>query len=288
MSAAVGGEETPGIAALLAEAAARLAAVSGSPRLDAEVLLAAVLGKPRSFLRAWPERVPAPAEAARFEAWLARRVAGEPVAYITGTREFWSLALVVSPDTLIPRPETELLVELALGRLPADAPLRVADLGTGSGAIALAIATERPRAHVWAVDNSPGALAVASANAARLGLANVECIAGDWCTPLPAALDLIASNPPYIPEADPHPRSGDARFEPRSALLAGPEGLDDIRRIVAQAPAHLSSGGWLLLEHGYDQGEAVPQLLRAAGFVDVECRHDYGGRPRVSLGRWPG
>ena len=224
--------------------------------------------------------------AERFEALLARRQAGEPVAYLTGTQGFWTLELEVSPATLIPRPETELLVELALARSPVDAGARIADLGTGSGAIGLAIAKERPRAAVIATDASRAALEVARRNATRNRIATVEFREGDWLAPLAGeTFDLIASNPPYIADGDPHLGEGDLRFEPPSALSSGADGLDAIRRIVRDAPAHLASGGWLLLEHGWDQGEAVRALLEAAGFMDVETAQDLEGRDRVTLGR---
>lgn len=276
------------LAGLLAAATARLAAAgSDSPRADAEVLLAHALDRPRSHLRAWPDDIPDAAPAARYAGLVERRAAGEPVAYLTGRRGFWTFELAVTPATLIPRPETELIVELALARLPAGQALRVADLGTGSGAIALALAAERPQLQVTATDASPAALAVARANAATLGLANVVFTAGDWCAALDGRYALIAANPPYVAETDPHLARGDLRHEPRSALAAGADGLDDLRRIVAGARAHLVSGGWLLLEHGHDQGEAVPALLGAAGYREIACVHDLEDRPRVSLARAP-
>ena len=274
---------------LLADAARQLSIVSDTPRLDAEVLLAAALGRGRSHLHAWPERVPEPEQAARFAAWLERRLSGEPVAYLLGRREFWSLDLEVTPDTLIPRPETELLVELALARLPAGRSLAVADLGTGSGAIALALAKERPHARIVATDRSPAALAVARSNAVRLDLANVEFREGDWCAPLAGErFAAIASNPPYVAADDPRWRAGALRFEPPDALVAGADGLAAIRAIVVQTPDCLSPGGWLLLEHGHDQGEAVPALLRDRGFVAVSDHRDAAGLSRTSCGRWPG
>ncbi|HXH04604.1 MAG TPA: peptide chain release factor N(5)-glutamine methyltransferase [Candidatus Competibacteraceae bacterium] len=273
---------------MLTQAIAELAGHSNSPRADAELLLAHALSKPRSFLRAWPEHTSAPAELATFRELLARRRAGEPVAYLLGEREFWSLPLAVTPATLIPRPETELLVELALARLPPERPLRVADLGTGSGAIALAIARERPYAQVVATDVAADTLAVAQHNAHRLRLTNVVWRQGSWCAPLAGErFDLIVSNPPYLAADDPHLTLGDLPFEPRRALVAGHDGLDAIRAIVAQAPSHLLPGGWLLLEHGYDQGERVLALLTAAGFVEVQGACDLAGIHRVSLGRWP-
>ena len=257
--------------------------------VDAELLLAHVLGVSRGWLFAHADDDLAPDRQAAFDALVARRAAGEPVAYLVGLRGFWSLDLKVTPATLIPRPETELLVDLALEKLPAGRTLRVADLGTGSGAIALAIAHERPHADVVATDASAAALEVARANAAAHGLDRVDFRLGAWCTPLgDARFDLIASNPPYIADADPHLARGDLRFEPRSALAAGIDGLDDIRTLARDATAHLVDGGWLLLEHGFDQGRVVRDLLHAAGFVDVETRQDLEGRDRVTLGRAPG
>ncbi len=273
---------------LLADAARQLTVVSDTPRLDAEILLAAALDRPRSYLHAWPERILEPEQAARFAAWLERRLAGEPVAYLLGRREFWSLELDVTPDTLIPRPETELLVELALKRLPTERPATVADLGTGSGAIALALAVERPQARIVATDSSSAALTVARCNARRLGIANVAFREGDWCMPLAdARFDLIASNPPYVAAIDSRWQRGELRFEPSSALVAGADGLDAIRAIIIQAPNYLSPGGWLLLEHGYDQGETVPALLRERGFIEVTDHRDAAGVSRASCGCWP-
>lgn len=277
------------LAGLLAGATRRLAQASATPRLDAEVLLAATLERSRAYLLAWPERVPTPARAARFRAWLERRLAGEPVAYILGRREFWSLELEVTPDTLIPRPETELLVELALARLPAGRPVPIADLGTGSGAIALALAAERPLARIVATDRSPAALAVARGNAGRLGIARIQFREGDWCAPLAGdRFDLIAANPPYVAAGDPRWRAGELRFEPPDALVSGADGLDAIRTLITQTPDHLTPDGWLLLEHGYDQGETVPALLRQRGFADVADHRDAAGVSRCACGRWPG
>lgn len=258
---------------------------SPSPRLDAEWLLAAALGKPASYLRTWPERE-VPAEvAARFAADLARRRAGEPVAYILGRQGFWSLDLEVAPATLIPRPDTELLVETALALLPArDAA--VLDLGTGTGAIALALAAERPAWRLTGVDRVAEAVELAERNRRRLGLGNAAFLQSDWFSALDGRrFELIASNPPYIAADDPHLVLGDLRFEPASALVAGADGLDDIRRIVAAAPDHLAAGGWLLLEHGFEQAAAVRALLAAGGFVEVHSRRDLGGHERISLGR---
>ncbi|WP_165665385.1 peptide chain release factor N(5)-glutamine methyltransferase [Metapseudomonas otitidis] len=260
---------------------------SPSPRLDAELLLAAALGKPRSFLHTWPERVVSGEAAERYARYLERRRQGEPVAYILGHQGFWSLDLEVAPHTLIPRPDTELLVEtaLALVTLPQ---ARVLDLGTGTGAIALALACERQGWQVTGVDRISEAVALAERNRERLGLGNAAFRESHWFSALGAeCYDLIVSNPPYIAAQDPHLAQGDVRFEPASALVAGADGLDDIRLIVSQAPAHLNAGGWLLLEHGYDQAAAVRELLAREGFDAVESRRDLGGHERISLGRRP-
>lgn len=257
-------------------------------RHEAECLLLHVLGRDRAWLFAHGTD-PLPQEAAlAFEVLLQRREAGEPVAYLVGRRGFWTLDLQVTPATLIPRPETERLVELALERLPSGSPLAIADLGTGSGAIALALASERPLARVVATDMSGDALQVARGNASAHGLGHVEFRQGNWLAPLAdERFHLIASNPPYIAAADPHLQQGDLRFEPATALASGDDGLDDIRLIIAQAPSHLHRGGWLLLEHGWDQGDAVRVLMEQAGFTDVATAHDLERRDRVSMGRWP-
>lgn len=253
---------------------------------DAELLLAHALGRSRSWLFAHAdERVPADA-AARFESLLQRRISGEPVAYLTGSQGFWTLELEVTPATLIPRPETELLVEFALTRIPVDVALCVADLGTGSGAIALSIAKERPRAQVIATDASAAALEVARRNAIHNRIANIEFRNGDWFAPLQGErFDIIVSNPPYIAEGDPHLDNGDLRFEPAMALSCGPDGLNAIRTIVGDAGTYLHADGWLLLEHGWDQGDAVRALLLSAGFNHVETVRDLEDRDRISRGR---
>ena len=261
---------------------------SPSARLDAELLLAHVLGKPRSYLRTWPEHEPDAEQCAAFAGLLQRRRAGEPVAYLLGRQGFWSLDLEVTADTLIPRPDTELLVETALTVAPAT-PLEALDLGTGTGAIALALAAERPAWRVTGVDRIDAAVALATRNGQRLGLENARFLASHWFDALAERrYQLIVSNPPYIAAGDRHLGEGDVRFEPASALVAGPDGLDDIRRIVAQAPRHLLPGGWLLLEHGFDQGAAVRALLDGAGFVEAHSRRDLAGHERISLGRRPG
>lgn len=278
----------PSLRQVVADASARLGGIDA--RHEAELLLLHVLERPRSWLFAHATDPLAAADQAAFETLLARRMAGEPVAYLTGRRGFWTLDLEVDPATLIPRPETELLVELALERLPSDQSLQLADLGTGSGAIALALASERPQAQVLATDASPGALAVAARNAARHELPNVCFAEGghDWYAPLQGMrFDLIASNPPYIASDDPHLDQGDLRFEPASALASGVDGLDDIRRIVEGGQAHLRPGGWLLIEHGWDQGAAIRALFDAAGFAEVQTAQDLEQRDRITLGRRP-
>ena len=272
------------VAGLLAEGSQRLRGPDA--RFEAELLLCHALGRDRAWLFAHAdERVDADA-AARFHALCARRASGEPVAYLLGHRGFWTLDLAVTADTLVPRPETELLVEAALARLPEDRPLQVADLGTGTGAIALAIASERPLASVLATDASEAALAVARGNAGRNRIANVRFAAGDWLEPLGGQrFDLVASNPPYVADGDPHLAEGDLPFEPPMALASGADGLDALRCIVAGAPMVLVDGGWLLVEHGHAQGAAVRALFQAHGFAGIETLRDLEQRERVTLGR---
>lgn len=258
---------------------------SPTARLDIELLLAAAIGKSRSYLHTWPERIVSSEAAATFATYLQRRSEGEPVAYILGQQGFWKLDLEVAPHTLIPRPDTELLVEVALELLPAT-PLQVLDLGTGSGAIALALASERGGWQVTAVDRVPEAVALAERNRQRLQLDNAKVLASHWFDALQGQrFALIVSNPPYIAEQDPHLAAGDVRFEPSSALVAGSDGLDDLRQIITQAPQHLLPGGWLLLEHGYDQAAAMRELLARHGFEQIQSRTDLGGHERISLGR---
>lgn len=266
--------------------AAALALDAGTARIEAQSLLQAVLQVNRAYLLAHPERCLNESELARYEALLQRRLHGEPIAYLLGEREFFGLMFKVTPATLIPRPETELLVELALQRLPQKQPCRVLDLGTGSGAIALSIAHARPGIEVVAVDASAEALAVARENAQRLHINNATFVPSDWYAALNAQrFDLIVSNPPYVAPGDPHLQQGDLRFEPMSALASGGDGLDDIRCIVANVHTHLHPGGWLLLEHGYDQAVQVRELLREAGLFDVCSARDLAGIERTSGGR---
>lgn len=271
----------PDVKSALAAAAVRV-----GERLDAELLLLHLVDQSRSWLIAHADDVLAPDVLAAYADLIDRRLAGEPVAYLVGRRGFWTLDLEVTPDTLIPRPDTELLVELALERLPNDASCSVADLGTGSGAVALAIAVERPLSQVIATDASAAALAVARRNADRYLIGNVHFLQGDWLLPLAGRrFELIVSNPPYIEADDAHLSQGDLRFEPASALASGSDGLDDIRRIVRDAVAHLQPGGWLLFEHGWNQGDAARNLLIESGYAQVFTAQDLGRRDRVSGGR---
>ncbi|TVO52350.1 peptide chain release factor N(5)-glutamine methyltransferase [Denitromonas halophila] len=253
-------------------------------RVDARILLAEVIGRPASYLVAYPE-VPLTVEQQhRFAGWVARREHGEPVAYLVGSREFYGRRFEVSPAVLIPRPETEGLVELAKDAFPT-APRAVLDLGTGSGAIAITLALLWPDAEVMAVDRSAEALAVATRNAHQLG-ARVRFAESDWFSAVPAAMrfDLIVSNPPYVAAGDPHLAEGDVRFEPASALAAGPDGLDDIRRIAAESGPRLAPDACLFIEHGYDQAEAVSAILRRSGLKRVQSWPDLAGIPRVTGG----
>lgn len=260
---------------------------SPSARLDTEILLAFALQKPRTFLYTWPEQELLPEEAEVFAQSMQRRLLGEPVAYIAGRRAFWNFDLRVNPNVLIPRPETELLVELALSFLGERDS--VADLGTGSGAIALALASERPACQVIAVDRSAEALAVSRTNAFELGLHNIEFRSGDWCAGLPPQkFHMIVSNPPYIDAEDPHLQSGDLRFEPTSALIAGDHGLADIETICRQAKDYLYTNGVLLLEHGYNQAAAVREILQNNQYSDIKSCQDIAGHLRVTMASFSG
>ena len=257
--------------------------LSDSPELDCQLLLCFVLGVDSSYLKTWPERHVSDDQSTQFNRLLQRRLDGEPVAYLIGSQGFWSLDLEVSSATLIPRPETELLVEMALDlALPEQAS--VLDLGTGTGAIALALATERSRWKICAVDLQQPAVDLAERNRQRYQLDNVRLFASNWFAAIPARrFDLIVSNPPYIEANDPHLSQGDLRFEPASALVSGGDGLDDLRLVCAQSVDYLNRGGWLLLEHGFDQGAAVRELLEQAGFASVETRRDLNGLERLTL-----
>lgn len=257
-----------------------------NPRLDAELLLAHILNLPRSSLHAYPEKSLTPAQQQQFDTLVQRRVSGESIAHLLGEKEFWSLNLRVTKDTLIPRPETELLVELTLAKLAPEPIQHIADLGTGSGAIALAIASERPHWQVTATDNYPATLEVAQHNAKRLQLTPIEFRRGDWCRALPLKkFNAIVSNPPYIAENDPHLTTDSLRHEPKPALVSGKDGLTALTAIINNAAQYLAEGGWLLLEHGYEQGSAVRELMLAAGYLEVVTYQDLSGLERVTAGR---
>jgi release factor glutamine methyltransferase len=274
------------IAGVLDTAIAELREASPTARLDAELLVSGTLERPRSFLISHAGEALSPQTLARIAQAIARRRRGEPVAYILGSREFWSLELEVNPHVLIPRPETERLVEFALEALPGDAHGKVLDIGTGSGAVALAIAKERPAARIVATDSSAEAITVACRNAERLGLGNVSFLVGDLYEPVGAMhFDLIVSNPPYVAASDPALASPELRAEPRGALVPGPTGLEVIERIVAHAPEHLRTGGWLALEHGSQQAQAVRDLFSRAGFSTIRSLKDLAGHERVTAGK---
>lgn len=261
---------------------------SDTAQLDAELLLAHLLQKSRTWLHTWPDKHIDETTVAAYQQLIQRRQQGEPIAHILGRQSFWTLELKVTADTLIPRPDTELLVEEALSTIPEDAVWELADLGTGSGAIALAIASERPAAQITATDQSSAALAVARENAECYSLNNITFRAGSWLQPLPHHhFDLILSNPPYIETDDPHLTQGDVRFDPLSALTAGADGLDDLRQIIANAKTYLKSGGRLIVEHGYDQGKAVRSLFEQHHYTLISTRRDLGGQERISYGTVP-
>jgi release factor glutamine methyltransferase len=257
------------------------------PRLEAEILLSSLLDKPRSYLMAWPDKKLTGEQMESFHVMIERRTTHEPIAYITGCREFWSLDLEVTPDTLIPRPETEILVEMALEHIPKQQPMNIADLGTGSGAIAAAIGCERPLCQIVATDFSQETLKVAQRNFSRLGLGNIKTSMGEWCHALPPEqlFDIIVSNPPYVAEGDGHLAHDGLPWEPQRALRSGDDGLNDISQIISDTPDHIASGGWLFLEHGFDQGERVRSLLKKAGFSSIYTSLDLSGHDRVSAGR---
>lgn len=272
------------IASALGMARQQLNSVTDVPQLEAEVLLAFVLNKQRSYLHAWPENILTTAQQNHFFTLLNKRLQGEPIAYLVGHQEFWSLDLVVTPDVLIPRPETELLVELVLNLVDEAV---VADLGTGSGAIALALAHERPNWIVHATDASASALQIAKHNAERLKISNVIFHQGNWCEPLPLIkFNVIVSNPPYIAEDDVHLQTGDLRFEPRSALVSPEQGLKDITEIINQAKNYLISGGIVLLEHGSEQATDVARIFEIAGYTNINTYLDLAGLDRVTIASW--
>jgi release factor glutamine methyltransferase len=273
--------------AAIAGATQRLLQSSDSARLDAEILLCQAIDMPRSYLFAHPEDELDTLTMQRFESLLARRLDGEPMAYIAGMREFWSQELLVSPATLVPRPETELVVDLALREIPREAVWQILDLGTGSGAIAVAIAAERALCEVTATDFSAEALAIAAENVRQANLPNVTCIEGDWTKPVAnRRFEVIVSNPPYVNDDDPALLA--LRHEPRSALVSGRDGLDDLRILANDCMAILAADGCLILEHGAEQQQAVAALLEATGWVDIACHNDLAGKPRVTVARHNG
>ncbi len=256
--------------------------------LDAEVLLAHVLNKPRVYLHTWPEAELRQDQELQFLSMIRQRAAGQPVAYLTGQREFWSLNFAVTPDSLIPRPETELLVERTLTLLPENETLRIADLGTGSGAIAIALAHERRHWQLYAIDRSLQCVKLAQSNSRRLDVDNLCFINADWSKALAnRRFDAIVANPPYIADRDPHLRQGDVRFEPASALTGGPQGLDDLRRLTKDAPRVLKPGGWIVLEHGMDQANNIRKLLNKLAFKNISTARDLAGLERVSCAQKP-
>jgi release factor glutamine methyltransferase len=266
----------------------QLQSTSDSPQLDCELLLCYVLDVDRTWLRTWPEKEISKSLEAKFCALLEQRVQGQPIAYLVGSRGFWSMDLQVSKDTLIPRPETELLVELTLGlKLPKNS--HGLDLGTGTGAVVLALASERLDMNFTAVDSQMGAVSLAKKNCQNLGLVNVAIFQSDWFDSVQLKenqFDLIVSNPPYISANDPHLQQGDVRYEPNTALVSGVDGLDDLKKIIAKSPCYLKPEGWLLLEHGFDQGPATAHLMSKAGFQKVVTHKDYNQIDRVTLGQW--
>ncbi len=275
------------IKSVLTDAAISLTSVSDSALLDTEVLLCLALNKPRSHLRAWPDNPLQPEHLATFRALLEQRQQGTPIAYITGNREFWSRDFQVTPDVLIPRPDTELLIELSLKLIPADKPIKIIDLGTGSGIIAITLAAECPQAQVSATDFSLAALRIARLNAEKHHINNIEFFQSDWFANVPDTLfQLIVSNPPYIAEDDSHLQQGDVRFEPQSALSAPEQGLADIKIIAAAARNHLESGGHLLIEHGYNQQQQVQALFKDLHYDKIQTYTDLSGQPRVTYGQW--
>ena len=270
------------ITTALADGTEQLRSISDSPRLDSELLLARALNVPRSYLFAHPDEILDRAAVERFCLSLERRSGGLPIAYMSGEKEFWSMTLIVTPDTLVPRPETELLVDQTLQRIPRDGKLAILDLGTGCGAIALAIAKERPHCDITATDVSDAALAVARKNANRLALANIEFLCGDWTAPVAGrTFDIIASNPPYVPGADPDLEY--LKHEPQIALLSGEDGLDAIRRISVEAKSVLRLGGTLLIEHGDNQAGAIARILSADGWSEINHVNDLADKPRVTI-----
>ena len=277
----------PTIQSTLNEATDLLQQTSDSPSLDAEILLCFVLKKDRPYLKAWPEKELAKEQTDAFQSLIDKRQGGQPVAYLTGVREFWSREFKVTPDVLVPRPDTELLVELVLDLIPEYKSLNLIDLGTGSGAIAITLAAERSRINVTATDIKSDTLDVAKLNATQHNIKNIRFYLSNWFDDLPASTyDFVVSNPPYIAEDDPHLQQGDVRFEPDSALIAQEQGLKDITIIADSAHRYLKSGGYLLLEHGYNQQQQVQSILKRYGYSGIRTEQDYSGQPRVTVCQW--
>lgn len=272
---------------VLSHASQKLTGNCESPQLDAEVLLCHCLGKPRSYLRAWPEKLIDSQAHSKFQDMINQRLQGLPVAYLTGTREFWSREFLVSTDVLIPRPDTELLIELSLARIPFDRPVSVIDLGTGSGVIAITLASERPLAQITATDISAAALKIARKNAQRHHLNSIQFVQSDWFNGIEkCTFDLVISNPPYIDAKDPHLQCGDVRFEPKHALIADESGLQDIRNIIENARQYLRPNGQLLVEHGYNQQQSVQKILKSCHYRQINTYTDLSNNPRVTCGAW--
>ena len=277
----------PTIAQALQYGTELLRPVQVAAALEAEILLGHCLRKNRAYLRTWPEKHLSEFVYSQYQQLILRRQQGEPIAYLTGYKEFWDLHLRVTPAVLIPRPETEHLVELALARIPAEVQWQIADLGTGSGAVALAIAKERPRCQITAIDISTDALEIAQENAAQNQIHNIEFRLSRWFEALAEErFHIIVANPPYIAENDPHLQQGDLRFEPTQALSAKAGGLNELQHIIYHAPRYLTEPGWLLLEHGYQQGDTVTAMLTERGFYEVQCHADYAHLERVSIGQF--
>jgi release factor glutamine methyltransferase len=275
------------IQSALTEASAALATLSDSPELDAEILLCLILEKPRTYLRTWPKKQLHAQQRIQFKALLKKRVQGTPIAYITGHREFWSRDFKVNPDVLIPRPDTELLIELSLPLISKVKSSKLIDLGTGSGNIAITLAAERPYAQIIATDISETALKVAKQNADRHHCRNIRFVQTSWFSEISeTTFDLVISNPPYIAPNDPHLHQGDLRFEPQQALIAEDNGLKDISLIAESACKHLKEGGYLLIEHGYDQQRQVQAIFESFDYANIQTHTDLGGNPRVTLAQW--
>lgn len=275
------------IQSALTEASQMLAASSDSPELDAEILLCLILEKNRSYLRSWPKKQLHAQQRLQYKALLRQRQQGKPIAYITGQREFWSREFKVSPDVLIPRPDTELLIELSLPLIPKDKSCKLIDLGTGSGAIAVTLATERPYAQIIATDASEAALKIAKQNGDHYHCRNLRLVQSFWFEQITDTdFDLVVSNPPYIAQNDPHLQQGDLRFEPQSALISEDNGLKDISLIAESACKHLKEGGYLLIEHGYNQQPQVQAIFESFDYANIQTHTDLGGNPRVTIGQW--